>query len=372
VEPIVSNAGAARLAIAPQASAANAVLREGRIVAAQVLGRSGDGSLLLAIGRQQVPTQTALELEPGRAFLARVVVDSGGLALTILPELDAEPGPDSLLLRALRAVVGEERPSGELLGDLLARLRAAAGAPGQGSRGPSALLERLEAHAYRPELGAGANAGAVLARLLARSGLRYEAALLAAGGGGPAALVLEALAGDLKAELLRALHDLEDAELRDAVRRALGALESEQLLNLARARAGEPRAWSFPIADGAGWASARLRIEPGHDDGRSAAGSTAGPSALHVVLSVDFSSLGPVRVDVALATGALHVRLLAERAEIAERLRAESEPLARRLEDGRHAVHVFARAATPGELGDGEHPLDIRFLREHHLMDVSV
>jgi hypothetical protein len=330
------------------------LLRDGRVLAGEVLASPGDGTVLLAIGRQQVPAQTALALEPESRHLFQVQETAAGIVLRVL----GLGGEESALLVALRRVVGEGRPIGELLGRLAAVL--------EGSRDARlvALLGALAAHVLEP--GAG---GEDLRRLLALSGLRYEPALAAALGRARAAEGLGELRADLKAQLLAALAELPDVAggpEREAVARALAGLEAEQLLNLARRQAGEPWIWSLPVPDVEGWTTARLWVERREREAEDGA-----EDAARVVVGATFSALGPVRADLFATRSSLVVRLLVTREAAAERLRAGIAELTSALDALHGGVQVFVGVGEPAEVALGERPLDIRYLRDHHLMDVS-
>ena len=364
MEPIVAStvSHVIRPAAASVKADLAAVLKDGRILAGEVLKSPGDGQVMIAIGRFKVPAETNLQLEPGQHFLFRVEMLAGGALLHLLGYGDPE---EAALLAALRKVVGEERPVGELLGDLAARIRAEMAQPGSAMDRLRTLLQGLGTHVALPEGG-----GEELTGLLARSGLRYEAALLLAARGGLLPGLLEQLGADLKGQLLAALADLPEGELRDAVAKALSGLEAEQLLNLARQRAGEALVWSFPFPDAEGWTTARLLVPPRSDDEGDKDGEGEGEST-RIVLGVDFSALGPVRIDLLRSEHLLSVRLLCASEEVAARIRADYGTLVELLETGERPVNVFARQGTPNEVSVSAHTLDISFLREHHLMDVS-
>ena len=368
MDPIVASTAAHVIRTAVQGPAAgelSAVLRDGRIVAGEVLRSPGDGSLLVALGRHQVPAQTDLRLDPGQTFLARVRQEGGAFVLQLLGH-GAPEGEG--LLQALRGVLGDSRPLGELLQGLAAALRSrlapGAGAPAAGRGALEALLAALDAFVLPP----GAD-GPALARLLEASGLRHEALLLASRSASDGAVQRERLRGDLKARLLLALQEAEEGPAREAVARALAGLEAEQLLNLARRRAGEPWVWSLAVPDGSGpgWTTARLLVHE-RDEERAPGGGAAPPRRL--TLGVRFAHVGPVRADLVLAGGALAVRLTVADGAVGERLARDAAELGRRLGGGRD-VHVLHRVVPPEEVLAGVEPLDIRYLREHHLMDVS-
>ena len=363
MEPLAASTAAAILRPAAAFHAElSAVLRDGRVIAGEVLQSSGDGMVTLALGRHRVPAETRLLLDPGQHFLFQVEDDGGELVLRILG------GGDPIevqLLQALRRVVGEDRSVGELLSELAARLRAELASAGSERSALERLLDALPRHAHR----AGED-GAALRALFLRSGLRFEAMLAAAVRAGITPEVLERLRTDLKAELLRVLGRLDEGPLREAVARALTAIEAEQLLNLARQRAGEPIVWSFPVSDVAGWTTAQLQILPREHRGRGAE-TRQDEHTQRIVLDVRFSELGPIRAELVFDEDALAVRLLVTSPELVARLQTDFAELAERLGDGRRTVQLFARVGSPEEIEASHRPLDIRFLREHHLMDVS-
>lgn len=338
------------------------LLRDGRMLVGEVLARESGGTLLIAIGRFHVPAETDVRMDPGQAFLFRVERNGDAVVLNVLGQGGE---PESALLAALRRVIGEERPLSEVLGSVAARIRAELARPGAELDVLRGLLGSLEAHVLTP--GAG---GTELAEALARSGLRYEAALLAAAAAGaPSGELLARLAEDLKAELLRALERLAEGPVRDAVARALAGLEAEQLLNLARAQAGEAQVWSLPVPDGTGWTTARILVDPrGGRDGES---GDAPQASRRLVLGVTFSNTGPLRADLLLDAGSLTVRLVAARREVVDALERDRAELARRLGAPARRVEVHARLGSLAEVSVGVNPLDVRFLRENRLMDVS-
>lgn len=365
MEPLAaSSAGAViRPAAATVQAELSAVLRDGRVLAGEVLQSQGDGTLLIAIGRHRVPAETRLLLEEGHHFLFRVEHEGGEVVLRILGTGDPSV---SRLLEALRGVVGEERPVGELLHDLAARIRAEIERPGASIVELRALEEALARHVPGPGDG-----GEALARLLERSGLRYEATLAAALRSGVSPDVLERLSNDLKGELLRAFDKLEDGPLRETLGRTLAGIEAEQLLNVARQRAGEPLVWSLPFPDVDGWTTARVVVSRRRDEERDGPGGPPGEAQSDVVLGVRFSNLGPIRAELSMDPRRLAVRVLVTQPELVGTLQTDFEELARRLGGGKRAVHLFTRLARPEEVDVAESPLDIRFLREHRLMDVS-
>src|SRR5262249_19778330 len=85
MEPIASSgAGAVFRPPGGAGSDAAALLRNGRVLSAEVLARSGDNALLLAIGRQVIPAESDLQLDLGARFLVRVDEGTDGVVLKIL------------------------------------------------------------------------------------------------------------------------------------------------------------------------------------------------------------------------------------------------------------------------------------------------
>jgi hypothetical protein len=369
VEPIASSAGSAFRPGGAAAADASALLRQGRILAAEVLARSADGTVQLALGRHVVPAKTELRMEPGARFLVQVAEEAGEPVLHLLT---ARAGDESALLAALRRVIGAERPLGELLADLARALRHESGLPAEAE----ALARTLQALVARPDA---PPSGASLRALLLALGLGHEAALAAAADAGADTATLR---GDLKALLLGAARALEhgtSASARDAVAQALAGLEAEQLLNLARSQAGEPLVLSFPFPDGEGWATARLAVPPRAEDEeeRRAPGE---PPVFRLALELELSRLGALRADLALSPAHLSVRLTVERPELVQRLEPELERLraslgasgaGRAAGDGQRTIELTVRAGTRAEVRQGFQPLDIRYLREHPLVDVA-
>jgi len=456
------------------------VLSEGRVVAGEVLQVLDGGSILVGIGRHRVPAQSQVELAEGERFLARVEGTRDAPVLRLItPGEKAEPK----LISALRAVVGEERPIGELLRSLADALRAALSESGPERARLQDLLASIGRHVFRP----GSNA-AELQALLARAGLGYEAALLAASfkarephgegellarlaesivralgdaassvqgalstaalarlsdlvraalrelfgaphgieeGEEPARLLEAALARalgrlpagaarerllaslpdavrralesepaapralsarssgaselgrDLKAELLGTLRALSAGPAREAVARTLAGVESEQLLNLARKEFDQAGHLSFPVPDGEGWASAHLfhwRSGSGGDgagggEHEGEGGDEGEMERLTLVLELE--RLGPLRADLGLRRDELALRLAVERPQTAERLRAALPELSERLALGGRPARVSVVVVPPEEAAVDPLARDVRWLCEHHLMDLS-
>ncbi|MSR60909.1 MAG: flagellar hook-length control protein FliK [Planctomycetes bacterium] len=363
VEPIASSGAGAvfRPAGGAPSSELSALLRDGRVLNAEVLTGSTEGTMILAIGRHSVPAESELDLDPGARFQVLVEQNADGIVLRILAPPEGE---DAILLRALRGVVGDERPLGELLGELLARLRG----PGEALPELAPLLRALEGQAATPQ-----GDPSALRTLLGSLGLGHEAALALLVGVRPSHEGFARLRNDLKALLLRAQGALEAAggppELHEAVTRALSGLEAEQLLNAAREKAGEPLILSFPFPDGERWATARLAVPSRRE--RNSGGADEREEPFRLTLGLELSQLGPVRADLALAPGMLSVRILVTSPELVRRIEPELANLRKRLGDGRRAVELAVRLGTGREATQGLEAFDIAFLRDHHIMNVA-
>ena len=361
------------------------LLRDGLVVAGEVLS-TGPGTAFLSLGGRRVAAETDVELEPGQRFLARVEREAESIVLRLLRQGGGEELP---LVAALRAALADHAPAGTLLTRLAAALRAAlllsttadaeppvardastllalpdgraprAGRPDADTvRTLQALLARLTAHAGAPTA-----EGSALQSALARSGLFHEALLLR----GDATAARE----DLKSVFLRALDELPPGPERESVRRALGGLEAEQLLDVARAQSGDARQISLALPDGAAWADVQLVVDPDqHGAAEDDGGGERKASAVDV--AVELSMLGPVRAELRLEDGALRVRVLVASTATAQRLAQDQESLAGELArdlDASRAPQVSIVVAEERSIAPAAQPADVRFLGEHALLD---
>lgn len=358
MEPLSNPIGGALKVRALQATNANlaVLLQDGMLVSGEVVDVA-DGTAHLSLGGRRVPAETQVELRPGERFLARVQHQGDTFVLRLL---DAPPEPEKSLVSALRAVLAEDRPVGAIvarLADELRNLRANSGDPKTRARA-EALLALLPEFVARPD-----GDGKGLARALARTGLFHEALLR-----GDADAIRDALS-DLKSVLLGALADATEAPEHEAIARALAGLEAEQLLDVARQESGDPRHWSVAVPDGANLTSAHLLVHP--DAGRGSESDEAAPTTRAVDLAVNFSAIGPVRAEFRLVGRELAVRFVVAEPELASRLDRDRDLLVARLEAGglapRVAVVTGRDLATDLEPGVG----DVRFLRDHLVLDVS-
>jgi hypothetical protein len=354
----------------------SSLLRDGRVVAGEVL-EVFEGTAFLSLGGSRVAAETDVELEPGQRFFARVEQSESAVVLRLIGKGTDEELP---LVTALRAALADHAAPGALLTRLAADLRAVLATQREPAEAPATrdgahesppdrstlpaakLLARIEAHVEAP-----LHDGPALATALARSGSFHEALLLR--GKVEHQLARE----DLKSVLMEALEEMKPGAASDGVRRALGGIEADQLLDVARSQTGDARQIGFALPDGARFADARLVVDPeGHAREQSSDG-TRKPVA-SVDLSVDFSSLGPVKAELRLDGGTLRVRFLVASPEVAERLAADQEQLCADL--GRDLDATSARSALLSvavvdarSIEQSALPSDVRFLGEHLLVD---
>jgi len=347
------------------------LLQDGMVVAGEVI-ETTDGTAYLSLGGKRVPAETAVQLRAGERFLARVQHQGETLVLRLV---SPTPEPERTLVDALRTVLAEDRPVGTLITRLVADLRA------QIERAPPAdrarletLVKTLQRFAWTPD-----GDPRTLTRALMHSGLFHEALLL-----GDDASIRVALE-DLKSVLLRAqdeatqsrgasgaMNAAENAE-GEAIGHALAGLEAEQLLDVARAQSGDPRQATVIVPDGAQLASAHLRVHSdereARDDGESSSSSSS--SARCVDLAVDFSNLGPVRAEFRLEGGALGVRFVVANADVVEHLNADAERLGAELASGGLVPRLSVVHDRANANGFESGVADVRFLRDHLLLDLT-
>jgi hypothetical protein len=106
MEPLSIQAGSESRAVRPVLaldSSLTAVLREGRVVAGEVIQSMDGHSVLIGVGRHRVPADAQVDLQPGDRFLARVERSGEEIVLKLLGGSGA---PESRLALALRQVVG--------------------------------------------------------------------------------------------------------------------------------------------------------------------------------------------------------------------------------------------------------------------------
>jgi len=177
---------------------------------------------------------------------------------------------------------------------------------------------------------------------------------------------LAALDGDLKAQLLRAEEQLGPSQLRAALERALGGLEAEQLLNVARASVDEPPQWSLPIHEGGRWTTLHLSVAR---DG-AASPHAAGGAPRRVALEVEFSASGPVHVDLLLGDTSAVARVLVQDERIAQFFTARLAALEQALASGGKPAHASVARASDTHLHT-DAPAHSSFFESRALLDLE-
>ena len=129
------------------------VLRQGRIVAGEVLDLLDGSTLVIGLAGQRVQAENHVDLAPGDRFLARVDYVDGALVLQLA---GGSESADDALLKALRGLAGSELDARSVL-DLLEEAGA-----------PAASLPAL----FLPEEG-----GSALATLVRQGGLFQESSI---------------------------------------------------------------------------------------------------------------------------------------------------------------------------------------------------
>jgi hypothetical protein len=172
VEPISSASGRTTPWLRPVGGAPElaTILREGRVLAGEVLQTLHEGTILIGVGRHRIAATSDTQLRPGARHLFEVLSEGEPLQVRVVPT--AGEGADDELLRALRTALAAEQPLGSMLESLAAVLeRELRGAP-ERRAALQRLLDALGGRALRP--GAG---GGELAAALKSGGLAYEARL---------------------------------------------------------------------------------------------------------------------------------------------------------------------------------------------------
>ena len=90
-----------------------------------------------------------------------------------------------------------------------------------------------------------------------------------------------------------------------------------------------------------------------------------------LVLGVELSRLGPVRVDIWFDARSLRARFLCGDAECARRMALGLEAVAPLLVTGERSITLSAGVGEPEELDLARADTDVSVLRERGLMDVS-
>ena len=174
-----------------------------------------------------------------------------------------------------------------------------------------------------------------------------------------------AIHGNAKVALLNGLAEAEPRE-RSAIERLLSSIELDQLKNLVRHEGGDPRHLSLPFLDGSAWRSVDLFIgrEPAAN-GRDEDGAT------RLVLGVELSALGPVRIDATLRSSSVALRITVTGEQAAASIRGALGSLEERLAAGERTVRAHVVVAPLEATSIAELRDELSFLGERRLMDLS-
>lgn len=358
---------------AAQARQLGTTLRVGRVLRGQVLEAFGDQAYLIRVGKHRFSLQADLLLSVGQSFFFRVEKGRAKDELTL--RILSDPGLTEFRLHdALRMVLRQERPLGELLVELSESLPELAEGFSEAER---ALADELGQRLAEHVLEAGAD-GLELGELLARIGLGYEASLLRLGTeSDPLSAGLADLVGvdhDLKAELLALLRTAGEGPLAVELGAALAALEAEQVLQVARQVEGDPNHWTFPVRDGERLTMASLFVQ--HREVTEF--DPLSTPRWRVTLAVNFQATGPVRADFTMGAGGVTMRVLVTDKELVVPMQARTKALQDVLADivdvGVAKEFLPARvsvlAASSEDVDVSRRHLDIAFLRRRKVLDL--
>jgi len=344
------------------------ILRVGRVLRGQVLEVFGGNSYLVRVAKHRFSLLSDVSLQVGQEFLFRV--DKGRTADELQLTILSDPGLTEFRLRdALRMVLHQQQPLGDLMISMGEAVTEALGEGGEHSELASELLDVLEEHLLQP----GAD-GLELADVLNRIGLGYESGLLRLASLSSELGDLLELEHDLKAQLLDLREEMPEGPLGEALNRALQGLEAEQVLQVARQVEGDPNHWTFPVRDGDRWVCANLFVqhrEVGPEDPVSS-------PRWRVTLGVEFASVGPVRVDFTLGAGGVTMRVLVTDQDLVaglqERARKLQDQLADIVELDIDKEFLPARVtvfqAPLEDVDVSRRHLDIGFLRHRKVLDL--
>ena len=345
-----------------------AVLRVGRVLLGQVVEVFGDGFFLIRVGRHRFSLQSDVRLLMGQSFYFKVGKGRrpGELDLTVM----SDPGLTEFRLQdALRMVLRQDAPLGDLMIDLAGSLVSSLAHEEDPDGMCEFLLSRLEDHLLQP----GAD-GLELADVLNRIGIGYEANLLRAGSLSDDIACLLEIERDLKGELLHTLAKDPSPELRAEVERALAGLEAEQVLQVARQVEGDPNHWTFPVRDGDRWVCASLFVQ--HHELEEE--DPVGTPVWRVTIGVSFESIGPVRVDFTYGGGGVSMRILVSDQALVPELQTRASSLQDEIADAidldidRDSLpaRVSLFSASAEDIDVSRRHLDITFLRKRKVLDL--
>jgi hypothetical protein len=328
--------------------AANQPMARGQTFVATVEQTSP--SLVLRLGSPPAPLHTAGIALPTDQRLPEATPGAAG-----------QPSPGTLSAVELKSYLVAKQPFGEMLTSLQEHV---ASSPVLQSIDP-ALQHRLAATltALLPDAGEPPDASKLKAQV-DRAGINYEAKVLSVLNRPDSPTELAVLAEDLKGQLLELLKTLEhrataaahaqdadSAELRYYVQQALRNIEFQQLANVFAQQEHQPLL--LQLAHPAFHAAHTARLYFRVDDGGQAAHEGA-QQGYTLVFLLDFTVLGPVRIDATVHGPYLSTMIRTADEAVANFIAARTPTLTARLSDlGFQAeIHCQAEAHVPLEVED--------------------
>jgi len=368
----------------------------GQTLRGVVLRALPEGQTLVNFNGQQVALELGQRLAQGQTFLATVEQTLPTLVLKIagnapLPPLGSTSLPtdqagatDSLGTRQTEVALSAAQLKPYLMakqpfGDTLIQLQRYVAQNPLLQEFDAALLQRLTdtLTVLLPSEGDAPDAARLQAQV-EQSGLSYEAKAHQILSGTAAAAEPQALRQDLKGQLLELFTTLDRAsapsgdlaEARQHVQQALQSLEFQQLANVFAQQEHQALLLQFLHPSLAGSHTARLyvRTDPGNAP-EAGHGETPGYT---LVFLLDFTALGPVRLDATVRGSHIAATLRTAQTAVADFMTAQTPELITRLQalGFEAAIHCRVEEQVPFEIEDTL----TRVLRtDHsHLLDFTV
>jgi hypothetical protein len=316
-----------------QVSAASALpLQPGQQVTAHVLDRLPTGNLLIDVEGTPLEAAAPEGLSKGQELRARVEELHPQVVLRILPRGE---DVEAQALQILRAHLSDRAPAAQSLVQLQQTLAplvepSASGAPPSAPQLNEVLQRLLPPDApLTPEQ---------VQTLVRDGGLQLEAKLAAAVQEAPEKAA-QIPREDLKAAVLRVLHEVEttaapQAELRpltSSLAQHLTHIETQQALNLLAQVQSAPYQLQIPFFANHGLTTAYVAIEASTEGTDREAGGEERSSGHHVYFHLDLEGFGQTRIDAHLRSRGVQAIFYAERPESVNQLEAEFMQLEGRL-----------------------------------------
>lgn len=337
-------------ALRPTAAPATELVRlvdlvAGQRVQATVIEPPALGRVLVGLLGGVVEATTNLPLEVGRSYEFTVSATEPRIVLKA-PSPSTLPSPDTAVAAGLLGPAASEIAA--LVHAVRAMVRTTTGQPAAGGGDPQAALDAAVAR-----LADGAADASDLQTIARRLGHDQEARVLRLPAQ-PAARELTELRGTLKAQALLLLADAATAETEPARRAAaklVAGLNHIEADNAARAEQGSPLWLPLPVSGGSFLRDARMFLVG--DDERRADATESRP--YRIVLLLDLTRLGPLRVDIEVRDARLSATFQVARESSLHRLRPAFAALRSELEAAGLEVRALdLRLAPAGQLPVGD------------------